>query len=142
MSKDLIAKASVVVDTPIEKVWRAFVDPAIIQKYMFGTSAESDWKPGAPIVWKGEWQGQPYEDKGVILKADPPYTLQYTHFSPVTGQPDTPENYHTVTIRLFGQAGKTVVSLWQDKNPTEEARQRSEENWRNMLTALRGVLGG
>jgi len=60
---------------------------------MFGTNAVSDWKEGSPIVWKGEWMGKKYEDRGVILKLEPGNMIQYSHFSPLTGQPDLPENY-------------------------------------------------
>jgi hypothetical protein len=38
---------------------------------MFGANVVSDWKEGGQIVWKGEWQGKVYEDKGVILKIEP-----------------------------------------------------------------------
>jgi hypothetical protein len=68
---------------------------------MFGT----DWKEGSPIVWQGEWQGKAYQDKGTILKIDQERVLQYSHFSPLSGQPDVPESYHTVTIELSGARG-------------------------------------
>ena len=71
MSKGLVAKASISVNAPISKVWDSLVNPALIKQYMFGTNVVSDWKEGSPIVWKGEWQGNTYEDKGVILKLDP-----------------------------------------------------------------------
>jgi uncharacterized protein YndB with AHSA1/START domain len=107
---------------------------------MFGTNVASDWKEGSPIVWKGEWKGKAYEDKGVILKLQPERMLQYSHFSPLSGQPDKPENYHTVTIELSSDEAKTLVSLSQDNNPTEEARKHSEENWKTMLANLKKFL--
>ena len=65
----------------------ALVDPAAIKQYMFGTTVESDWREGSSIVWKGEWQGRAYEDKGVILRLEPGRLLQYSHFSPLSGAP-------------------------------------------------------
>jgi uncharacterized protein YndB with AHSA1/START domain len=62
--EDRIAKAAVMIDAPVEKVWNGLVSPAVIQKYMAGAKVVSDWKGGSPIVWKGEWKGKPYEDKG------------------------------------------------------------------------------
>jgi hypothetical protein len=85
---------------------------------MFGTNAVSDWKEGRPIVWEGEWERKKYEDKGVILKLEPGHMIQYSHFSPLTGQPDVPENYHIVTIELSGKGKQTHLSLLQDNNAT------------------------
>ncbi|GIW61908.1 MAG: hypothetical protein KatS3mg089_0760 [Patescibacteria group bacterium] len=107
---------------------------------MFGTNVVSDWQVGSSIVWKGEWQGKSYEDKGKILKFEKERKLQYTHFSPLTGKPDVPENYHTVTIELSNNGSQTTVRLSQDNNETEEARQHSEKNWRMMLEGLKKLL--
>jgi uncharacterized protein YndB with AHSA1/START domain len=140
VDKNLIAKVSIAIDAPGHKVWNALVDPEAIRQYMFGTQVVSSWKEGSPIVWKGEWQGRPYEDKGVILQLKPRRAIQYTHFSPLSGLCDKPENYHTVTIELSDQGTQTLVSLSQDNNPTEEARGHSEKNWGMMLTAMKKLL--
>jgi uncharacterized protein YndB with AHSA1/START domain len=140
MKNENIAKAETKVNAPVDKVWDALVNPEAIKQYMFGTNVASDWKEGSPIVWKGEWKGKAYEDKGVILKLQPERMLQYSHFSPLSGQPDKPENYHTVTIELSSDEAKTLVSLSQDNNPTEEARKHSEENWKTMLANLKKFL--
>lgn len=134
---DRIAKASTTIDAPAAKVWDALVTPASIKEYMFGTDVSSEWKEGGGITWKGEWQGKAYEDKGVIQKLDAPRVLQYTHFSPLAGLPDAPENYHTVTVELADRGGATEVVLSQDNNATEEAKEHSEKNWRMMLDGLK-----
>ncbi len=133
----MIAKASTTINAPAAKVWDALVSPASIKQYMFGTNVESDWQEGGPITWKGEWQGKAYEDKGVIQKIEQPRVLQYTHYSPLAGLPDKPENYHTVTIELSGEGSPTDVTLSQDNNPTEEAREHAKKNWRMMLEGLK-----
>ncbi|HVO71710.1 MAG TPA: SRPBCC family protein [Aggregatilineaceae bacterium] len=125
MNHPLIAHAQVEVNAPIARVWDALVNPDLIRQYMFGTNAVSEWKEGAPIVWKGEWKGKPYADKGVILKLKPEQLLQYSHFSPLSGQPDVPENYHTVTIELTSVKAGTLVRLSQDSNASEEEREHS-----------------
>ena len=140
MDKNLIARASVTIDAPSEKVWDALVNPEAIKQYMFGTNVVADWREGSPIIWQGVWQGKPYGDKGVILQFEPGRTLQYSHFSPLSGLPDKPESYHTVTIELSGEGNQTRVSLAQDNNPTEQARDHSENNWDTMLTALKTFL--
>lgn len=140
MNRGLIARASITINAPIDKVWDALVEPYMIKQYMFGTNAVSNWQEGSPIVWKGEWQGKKYEDKGLILKLEPGHMIQYSHFSPLSGQPDLPENYHIVTIELSDKGGQTIVSLQQDNNATEEAREHSENNWKMMLEGLKMLL--
>jgi uncharacterized protein YndB with AHSA1/START domain len=140
MDEAKIAKASTTVDVSADKVWHALVTPEVIQRYMFGTNVVAEWKQGGAISWKGEWKGKPYEDKGVILRHDPKRMLRYTHWSPLSGKPDTPENQHTVTIALAEQDGHTQVSLTQDNNRTEEERAHSEKNWTAMLEGLKKVV--
>jgi len=142
MNDDLIAQASILIDAPVKKVWKALVDPEAIRQYMFGTTVVSDWKEGNPILWKGEWQGKAYEDKGVILQLRPERTLQYSHFSPLSGLPDRPENYHTVTIELSTLRKRTRVTLSQDHNANPEERQHSETNWAGMLAAIKKLVEG
>jgi uncharacterized protein YndB with AHSA1/START domain len=140
MNKGLIANVSTTINAPSAKLWQALVTPAAIKEYMFGTTVTSDWVVGSPIVWKGEWQGRAYEDKGIILQVVPERVLEYSHFSPLAGVPDVPENYHIVTVELSPDAERTRVTLSQDNNPTEQAREHSERNWGMMLAALKQFL--
>ncbi len=137
MKINFIAKASIRINATRDRVWNALIDPTAIRQYMFGTQVVSDWKVGSPISWKGEWQGKAYEDKGIILQFQPECTLQYSHFSPLSGVPDSPENYHTVSVELTPSGNQTEVTLSQDRNASEEERVHSEQNWAAMLTALK-----
>lgn len=140
ISTNNIAKAETTIDTSPDKVWNALTDPEMIRKYMFGTDVNSEWKEGARITWKGEWKGKQYEDKGKILIMEPKKKLQYSHFSPLSGVADVPENYHIVTIDLKEEDGKTSVSLTQDNNADEKAKEHSEKNWKMMLASLKNLL--
>ncbi len=137
---DIIARAAIAIDAPAAKVWDALTNPEVIKQYMFGTNVGSDWQEGSPIVWQGEWQGTKYEDKGRILKLAPERGIQYTRFSPLSGVPDVPENYHTVTVELSPEGTMTRVALTQDHNATEEEREHSEQNWRMMLEGMKQLL--
>ena len=146
MNDDLTAKASVTIHAPIEKVWDALVNPQVIKRYMFGATAVSDWKVGSPIAWKGEWKGKPFEDKGRILEFRPEERLRYSHFSPLSGAPDKPENYHQVTIDLSEQEdqdggdGHVRLDLSQDNNKTKKARDESQRNWAMMLEGVKKAV--
>src|SRR6267378_5679340 len=98
MPQKLVAKASTTVNAPRARVWKALTDPAAIKQYFFNTTVVSDFKKGSPITWSGVWEGKAYQDKGLILKVESERVLQHTHFSPLSGQPDKPENYQTVTV--------------------------------------------
>ena len=78
MQRELTAKATITISAPVERVWDALVNPSIIKQYMFGTEVASDWEEGSPIVWKGEWQGKKYEDKGTILKLKQQRMISYS----------------------------------------------------------------
>lgn len=140
MTGTFIAQAHITINVPIASAWDALVNPARIKQYMFGTNVVSDWREGSPIAWQGEWEGKPYEDKGVILQLKPERLLQYSHFSPLTGQEDVPEHYHTVTMELSPNGTGTLLRLSQDNNATEEDREHSEKMWIMMLTGLKTFL--
>jgi uncharacterized protein YndB with AHSA1/START domain len=137
MDKNLVAKASIIINASCPKVWAALVNPEAIKQYMFGTTVVTDWREGSDIVWKGVWQGKSYEDKGVILKNKPLNIIQYSHFSPFSGLSDKPENYHIVTIELTDEGDHTRVALTQDKNPTQAVRDHSQKNWEMLLAGLK-----
>lgn len=140
MGQDLVADARTTIDAPVAVVWDALVNPASIRAYMFGTTVVSDWKVGSPITWKGEWKGKAYEDKGRILIMRPTEELSYSHYSPLSGLPDVPENHHKVTFRLYAQGPRTVVTITQDNNADEDARKHSAEMWSGMLKGLKDFI--
>jgi uncharacterized protein YndB with AHSA1/START domain len=135
-----VATAETEIRASAEQVWAALTDPQQIEKYMFGSRVVTDWEPGSPIVWKGEYDGKRYEDKGEILEIEPGRRLKMTHFSPLSGEEDIPANYHTLVYELEEHGDKTRVSLSQDNNPSEEAAEHSRGNWQKMLTGLKEVV--
>jgi uncharacterized protein YndB with AHSA1/START domain len=137
---NLTATAEIDIAAPAERVWKALTDPAIITRYFFGTQVETDWQPGSPIFWRGTYNGMDYEDRGEILESRPDRLLKVTHFSPMTGLPDIPENYHTLTFGLDEDGGTTHVSLSQDNNADEAEAQRSADNWQVVLRGLKEVV--
>ena len=77
-----------------------------------------------------------------IKQYNPEKLLQYSHFSPLSGLPDLPENVHLVTVELSPEGNQTRVTLTQDKNESEEEKKHSEENWGMMLGAMKKYIEG
>ena len=136
-----IARAEVVVDAKPNAVWDALTDPEQVRSWMVGTTVTTDWQVGSPITWQGKMNGKPYEDKGEVLEAEAPSRLSMTHYSPLMGQEDRPENYHTVTYTLTPtRDGRTTLALEQDGNESAEQAEQFSQNWQGMLESLRQTV--
>lgn len=140
MPKGLVSKSTITINAPAEKVWEALTRPEIIKQYMFETDVATDWLVGSPIYWRGQWEGKQYEDKGTVLAVEKCRLLRYTHFSPLSGQPDVPENYHTITIELNSSNGSTDIVFLQDGNATKASQEHSKRNWDMMLQSMKQLL--
>ena len=103
-------------------------------------TGRSSWEEGGDIVWKGEYDGKQYEDKGKILQVDPPRRLALTHFSPTSGKHDHPDNYHTLVYELEEADDGTRIRLSQDNNASTEEAESSRANWEMMLSGLKKVV--
>lgn len=136
---DHIARVQTHIDAAPDVVWAALTAPDPRPEIMFGARTVTDWQPGSPIRWQGEWEGRAFEDTGTVLVAEAPHHLRVTHWSPLSGVPDEPANRHTLDYRLTAADGGTDVTLTQDNNPTPEAAEHSVGIWRQMLDGLAAV---
>ena len=134
------ANASTNIQAPPERVWQALVDPALVREYLYGAEIKSDWKQGSPITFSGEWKGKPYEDKGEILEIEPGRRLKVTHFSPLSGLPDVPENYHVVTYAVTGAGDTSTLTITQENNRDQNEVDESEKTWGMILGNIKTLL--
>lgn len=134
------ATSSITINASIEEVWKAITTPELIKQWFFGVDTESDWKVGSPLVHTGEWQGKSYVDKGEIVRIEPPRLLVHTHWSDLSGKPDSPENYQEVTWALSERDGATELTITERNLPSEEAKAVSEESWKTVLNNLKQLL--
>jgi len=140
MPRRLIAKAEITVNAPVSKVWDTLTNPVTVKQLMFGADVITDWKEGSTIIYKGIWQGKPFEDKGKVVTFQPEKLLVTTHWSPLSGTADAPENYHTVSYELSSENNVTHIILTQDNNTTEDEKKHSESNWNIMLGNLKKIV--
>ena len=140
MKTSLNAHIELHIKAPIQKVWEALTTPEIIKAYFFGTNTESDWKVGSTLLFKGEWEGKAYVDKGTILQSNPPFLFEYDYLSSWSNKPDIPENYNTITYTLTEQNGGTLLSINQTNCEDEAQQKHSEENWMMIMTAMKKLI--
>ena len=115
----------------------ALTTPEQIAVYMQGSEVTTTWEVGSAITWDGEHDGRAYQDKGEVLTYDEPHVLSVTHYSPMMGQPDAPENYHTLVYTLTASGDHTHLELTQDGCDSEEQAEQFTQNWQSMLDGLK-----
>jgi uncharacterized protein YndB with AHSA1/START domain len=140
VTERLTATSSVHIKASPVTVWAGLTDPELMSTAFFGAKVDTDWQVGSPITFSGEWQGRSFRDHGEIVAVDPNRLLRFTHFSPLSGQPDIPENYHTVTFELHPQDGGTELTVSQSNAASDEERSHSEANWAQMLNSLKQLI--
>jgi len=140
MDKTLISRASIFIIVPPSKVWQALTDPEMIRQYLFGTTVVCDWKVNSPIIYRGQWQGKKYQDKGTVVDIVPEKLLVTTYWSSMSGLLDTPENYKKVSYELIAENGGTTLTIIQDNNKTEDEKKHTEDNWKMVLASLKKLL--
>lgn len=141
MKSNITGKVSIQINAPASRVWEALTTPELIKQYFFGTDAVSEWTAGSPIIFRGEWQGKKYEDKGTILEVVPQKLFRYSYWSSMSGIEDKPENYANITYALSEDNHVTTLTITQENIPDEKMKAHSEENWNKVLAGLKNLLG-
>lgn len=141
MNHELSVSESVIVNADVKKVWETLTNPVLIKEYLFGTETITDWKVGSPIIFQGEYQGQKYKDKGVILEFKPMETLSYSYWSGFTGVEDKPENYSKVSYHVKAIDAKTTEFTWTQKGfATEEGYNHSKSGMTHFLRGIKAAM--
>ncbi len=142
MANEFTLKSQFNIKAPLDKVWDALTNPAIIKQYFFGTELDTSWKVGDPIFWRGAWEGVSYEDKGTVLEFEALKRLKYNYWSSMGGTPDVPENYAEITYEVAEVADGTLLTITQSGLASEEKREHSEQSWKVMMEAMEQLISG
>lgn len=125
---ELFIRKSVEVNASAEALWKVLTDNAFIPQYMFGCVAETDWKPGSPLLWMGAADGKLYV-KGNVVAVDAPHRLEYTVIDPNNPAiPDIPSNYLSMVYEIRAQGEALVFEIIQgDYAKVAEGQKRYDD---------------
>ncbi len=140
MRDDLIVSSSIEINTEPSKIWEALINPEIIKEYLFGTKTITDWKIGSGIIFQGEYQGQKYQDKGIIKEFKLNKKISYSYWSGFTGLDDKPENYSLITYDLEIIKDKKTKLTWTQKGfANERGYEHSKNGLKDLLAKIKAI---
>lgn len=140
MNHELKASGTVDINASPERVWKVLTDPSLIKEYLFGTEAITDWKVGSPITFQGEYEGQQYQDKGIVKENHLHKKISYHYWSSFSGTEDVPENYCLVSYDLDSKDGKRTRFTWTQKGyASEEGQEHSQSGMDEFLQHIKQI---
>ncbi|MDA8896277.1 SRPBCC domain-containing protein [Bacteroidia bacterium] len=122
------------------EVWKALTDPIALKQMMFGCDIVTSWEIGSEILFKGQWEGKEFIDKGHILNFEEGKSYAYDYWSTFSELSDSPENYSTIAFELEETNNGTLLYLEQHNFATESAYTHSDKNWDQALSVLKEML--
>ncbi|WP_212113407.1 SRPBCC family protein [Burkholderia cenocepacia] len=128
------------VAAPVEILAARLADPARMAEWMgdeaMPVSVEHEGRAGGSIVVRGR-QHVPFENRGRILRWDPPRRFSWTHLSTLSNLPDEPASYTTLDFALEPTRGGTMLSFTMHGFPTLVIRKHLVLYWRVTLDVIR-----
>ena len=129
------------VNAPAKKVWLALTVPDLVKQWQYGSDLLTTWEPGSPIVFRNEWNGQTFEQKGTVIEFTPESRLRYSLFFPRPDVQDIPENHFFMTYELT-ESGETTSVLFRQEDPRPSPPNESSvgEEGPDVLASLKELV--
>jgi len=132
--------STVKIHAPARKVWLALTRPELVKQWQYGSDLLTTWEVGTSIVFRNEWNGQVFEQKGTIVEFSPESRIRYSLFFPGPDRQDIPENYFFMTYELAESDGITSLLVRQeDPRPTSPDEASGGEG-PNVLATLKTLV--
>lgn len=131
----------ILINTSAQDIWAALTQPQLIGQWMLDTPVDilTDWRENGELLERGNLHGLPFENRGKIVRFDPPNALEYTHWSSLSIVPDIPENYSVVRFELRETSNQTLLTLKMSNLLTFEILKHMEFYWKTTLHLLKEV---
>jgi uncharacterized protein YndB with AHSA1/START domain len=126
---------------PAKKVWLALTSPALVKQWQYGSDLQTTWEVGTSIVFRNEWNGQVFEQKGTVLEFSPESRLKYSLFVPRPDLQDIPEHYFFMTYELAESDGTTSLLVRQeDPRPSLPGESSAGDDGPDVLSLLKELV--
>ena len=133
--------STVMIHASATKLWLALTRPDLVKQWQYGSDLLTTWEVGTPILFRNEWNGQVFEQKGTVLEFSPPSRVKYSLFFPRPGVADVPENYFFMIYELTESNGVTSLLVRQeDPRPLSPDESSGVEEGPNVLSALKELV--
>ena len=137
MAKSRFVYVTYIRTTP-EKLWQALTTPEFHRRFFFGTTQESEWKPGAS--WRLLIPDGRVADSGEVLEIDPPRRLVLkwrNEFMPELRA----EGYSRMTCTLDKQGASVKLTIVHEMDqPGSKFIESVSEGWPPILSSLKSLL--
>ena len=132
----------IIINTTPIKVWKTLTDPALIKLWIsdFETEILSSWNVGDSLIIRGDLHGIPFENKGTILRFEPPVFFQYDYISSLSELADKPENYVMVEFQLSPSPKGTKLTLTLKNIHTYEIYKHTFFYWSTTLNIIKRLI--
>ncbi|WFU24136.1 SRPBCC domain-containing protein [Bradyrhizobium sp. CB1717] len=107
------------------RVWDALTDPQAGDRWR-NAHFKTGWRVGDPFEIEAVIGTKRYRDKGRLIAVEPPALLRYAYWSRVSGLPDHPESWSTITMTLRTDGEVTILTVDQQVPPSPP---RSGPGW-------------
>lgn len=123
-------------DLAPSKVWTALFDPAYAARVWFGSTLETDLRPGGFLRWTGSWEGQVFEERAIVVACEPEEILDALYFSGMSGLTESPSTRLRLVVRLSAEGEGCRVVVEQENFPDVARRDHSIEGWNGILDTV------
>jgi len=126
---------------PAKKVWLALTSPGLVKQWQYGSDLLTTWEVGTSIVFRNEWNGQVFEQKGTVLEFSPESRLRYSLFFPRPDLQDVPEHSFFMTYELAESDGTTSLLVRQeDPRPSPPDESSGGDAGPDVLLSLKELV--
>jgi len=126
---------------PVDDVFFALTNSEEITKYFPLNSVESEWKEGKEVKYKGEVNGSPFTDYGVIEVLSPPSIYRYRYWSDNHGTERTEDNHLVIEYVLTPFSEGTSVYVIQSNIKSKALYEMMEgQVWGYLLGSLKQYM--